>query len=129
MVLQDLRHTIYTSHIIITPHFSKLLPAYQNRCTIIYKNWPNLELKLTECSVNLRQVYDGSLQIRLGITAGLCVLIKNYPEKGGNRYEATYSFYFGDYGHISVQVNKQTFLCFFLPSPCSMEEGSVAELQ
>ena len=54
----------------------------------------------------LRQVYDGSLQIRLGITAGLCVLIKNYPEKGGNRYEATYSFYFGDYGHISVQVNK-----------------------
>ena len=51
------------------------------------------------------QLYDGSLRIRLGITAGLCVLIKNYPEKGGVRYEAIYSFYFGDYGHISVQVN------------------------
>ncbi|XP_002986761.2 allene oxide cyclase 4, chloroplastic [Selaginella moellendorffii] len=48
------------------------------------------------------KLYDGCLETRLGITAGLCVLIKHVPGKG-DRYEATYSFYFGDYGHISVQ--------------------------
>ncbi|KAK6150953.1 hypothetical protein DH2020_015885 [Rehmannia glutinosa] len=46
---------------------------------------------------------QGDLKKRAGITAGLCVLIKNEPEKKGDRYEATYSFYFGDYGHIAVQ--------------------------
>ncbi|CAL5369697.1 unnamed protein product [Camellia sinensis] len=49
------------------------------------------------------KIYSGDLQKRLGITAGLCVLIKNEPEKKGDRYEAIYSFYFGDYGHIAVQ--------------------------
>lgn len=49
------------------------------------------------------KLYSGDLQKRLGITSGLCVLIQNLPEKKGDRYEATYSFYFGDYGHISVQ--------------------------
>ncbi|KAL0380736.1 UNVERIFIED_CONTAM: Allene oxide cyclase, chloroplastic [Sesamum angustifolium] len=48
------------------------------------------------------KLYSGDLQKRLGITAGLCMLIQNFPEKG-DRYEAVYSFYFGDYGHISVQ--------------------------
>ena len=49
------------------------------------------------------KLYSGDLQKRLGITAGLCVLIQHVPEKKGDRYEAIYSFYFGDYGHISVQ--------------------------
>ncbi|KAJ3695167.1 hypothetical protein LUZ60_000544 [Juncus effusus] len=49
------------------------------------------------------KLYHGNLEKRLGITAGLCVLIQHVPEKKGDRYEAIYSFYFGDYGHISVQ--------------------------
>ncbi|XP_044489061.1 allene oxide cyclase, chloroplastic-like [Mangifera indica] len=49
------------------------------------------------------KLYSGDLQKRIGITAGLCVLIQHVPEKKGDRYEAIYSFYFGDYGHISVQ--------------------------
>lgn len=49
------------------------------------------------------KVYTGDLKKRAGITAGICVLIKNEPEKNGVRFEATYSFYFGDYGHIAVQ--------------------------
>lgn len=49
------------------------------------------------------KLYTGDLQKRLGITAGLCVLIQHLPEKNGDRYEATYSFYFGDHGHLSVQ--------------------------
>lgn len=49
------------------------------------------------------QLYHGNLEKRLGITSGLCVLIQHVEEKGGDRYEAIYSFYFGDYGHISVQ--------------------------
>ncbi|CAM8957175.1 unnamed protein product [Rhodiola kirilowii] len=54
------------------------------------------------------KLYSGCLQKRLGITAGLCVLIKNIPDKG-DRYEAMYSFYFGDYGHISVQGEYLTY--------------------
>ncbi|KAL9663941.1 hypothetical protein QQ045_019335 [Rhodiola kirilowii] len=54
------------------------------------------------------KLYIGCLQKRLGITAGLCVLIKNIPDKG-DRYEAMYSFYFGDYGHISVQGEYLTY--------------------
>lgn len=54
------------------------------------------------------KVYHCNLQKRLGITAGLCTLIKHYPGKG-DRYEASYSFYFGDYGHISVQGPYLTF--------------------
>ncbi|KAG9158700.1 hypothetical protein Leryth_023481 [Lithospermum erythrorhizon] len=50
------------------------------------------------------KLYSGDLQKRLGITAGICVLIQHVPEKNnGDRYEAIMSFYFGDYGHISVQ--------------------------
>lgn len=29
--------------------------------------------------------------------------MQNKPEKKGDHYEAIYSFYFGDYGHIAVQ--------------------------
>ncbi|KAL8161347.1 hypothetical protein V2J09_012836 [Rumex salicifolius] len=49
------------------------------------------------------KLYSGDLQKRLGITAGLCVLIQHIPEKKGDRYEAMYSFYLGDYGHLAVQ--------------------------
>ncbi|KAA8529201.1 hypothetical protein F0562_034000 [Nyssa sinensis] len=49
------------------------------------------------------KLYTGDLEKRLGITAGICVLIQHVPEKNGDRYEAIYSFYFGDYGHVSVQ--------------------------
>ncbi|RYR74524.1 hypothetical protein HN873_004395 [Arachis hypogaea] len=49
------------------------------------------------------KLYTGDLQKRIGITAGICILIQNNAEKGGDRYEAIYSFYFGDYGHIAVQ--------------------------
>ncbi|KAJ4829338.1 hypothetical protein Tsubulata_015458 [Turnera subulata] len=49
------------------------------------------------------KLYTGDLKKRIGITSGLCVLIQHVPEKGGDRYEAIYSFYFGDYGHLSVQ--------------------------
>ncbi|KAL5218722.1 hypothetical protein ABZP36_019406 [Zizania latifolia] len=49
------------------------------------------------------KVYNGSLDKRLGITAGICVLIQHVPERNGDRYEAIFSFYFGDYGHITVQ--------------------------
>ncbi|GFZ18497.1 allene oxide cyclase 2 [Actinidia rufa] len=49
------------------------------------------------------KLYTGDLKKRLGITAGLCVLIQHVPENNGDRYEAIYSFYFGDYGHVSVQ--------------------------
>ena len=49
------------------------------------------------------KVYSGDLEKRLGITAGISMLIQHVPEKNGDRFEAIYSFYFGDYGHISVQ--------------------------
>ncbi|XP_022733740.1 allene oxide cyclase, chloroplastic-like [Durio zibethinus] len=49
------------------------------------------------------KIYTGDLEKRIGITAGICILIENKPEKKGDRYEAIYSFYFGDYGHIAVQ--------------------------
>lgn len=44
------------------------------------------------------KLYSGDLQRR----AGICVLIQHLPDKNGDRYEATYSLYFGDYGHISL---------------------------
>lgn len=49
------------------------------------------------------QLYTADLQKRIGITAGICILIDHKPEKNGDRYEAVYSFYFGDYGHLTVQ--------------------------
>lgn len=60
------------------------------------------------------KIYDGTLQMRLGISAGTCTLIKYYPEKDGQRYEASFSFYFGDYGHISMQGAYLTFEDSFL---------------
>ncbi|KAJ4707130.1 Allene oxide cyclase [Melia azedarach] len=55
------------------------------------------------------KLYTGDLKKRVGITAGICVLIENKPGKKGDRYEAIYSFYFGDYGHISVQGSYLTY--------------------
>ena len=68
-------------------------------------------LKLSKKEVNslgdlvpfTNKIYTGDLQKRVGITAGICLLIKHEEEKKGDRYEAIYSFYFGDYGHLSVQ--------------------------
>ncbi|KAJ7532947.1 hypothetical protein O6H91_13G026900 [Diphasiastrum complanatum] len=60
------------------------------------------------------KLYDGSLRTRLGITAGVCILIEHNAEKNGDRYEAMYSFYFGDYGHISVQGPYLTYEDSFL---------------
>jgi allene oxide cyclase len=68
-------------------------------------------LKLSQKPVNSlgdlvpfsNKLYSGDLEKRLGITAGICVLIEHVEEKKGDRYEAIYSFYFGDYGHLSVQ--------------------------
>nr|GLL19242.1 allene oxide cyclase, chloroplastic-like [Ipomoea trifida] len=74
-------------------------------------------LRLSQKSVNTlgdlvpfsNKLYTGDLQKRLGITAGLCILIKHEEEKKGDRYEAIYSFYFGDYGHIAVQGQYLTY--------------------
>nr|AFH89625.1 allene oxide cyclase [Cymbidium ensifolium] len=55
------------------------------------------------------KVYSGDLEKRLGITAGITILIQNEPEKKGDRYEAIYSFYFGEYGHISIQGSYLTY--------------------
>ncbi|OWM64445.1 allene oxide cyclase, chloroplastic-like [Punica granatum] len=68
-------------------------------------------LRLSQKSVNSlgdlvpfsNKVYSGDLKKRVGITAGICLLIQNKPEKKGDRYEAIFSFYFGDYGHLAVQ--------------------------
>nr|AHZ21033.1 mangrin [Kandelia candel] len=49
------------------------------------------------------KLYTGDLQKRIGITAGIAIQIQHKPERKGNRFEAIYSFYFGDYGHIAVQ--------------------------
>ncbi|XP_031501178.1 allene oxide cyclase, chloroplastic-like [Nymphaea colorata] len=49
------------------------------------------------------KIYSGNLEKRLGISAGICILIQHVPEKKGDRYEAIYSIYVGDYGHISIQ--------------------------
>ncbi|XP_058773262.1 allene oxide cyclase, chloroplastic-like [Vicia villosa] len=55
------------------------------------------------------KLYSGCLQKRVGITAGICILIQNKPEKKGDMYEAIFSFHFGDYGHISVQGSYLTY--------------------
>ncbi|KAE8666087.1 Allene oxide cyclase 2 [Hibiscus syriacus] len=79
-------------------------------------------LKLSQKPINslgdlvpfTNKLYSGDLQKRIGITAGLCVLIQHFPEKKGDRYEAIYSFYFGDYGHLSVQGPYLTYEDTFL---------------
>lgn len=66
------------------------------------------------------KIYDGSLRMRLGVTAGLTMVIKTYPGKGQShqkkqkfffpdRYEAMYTFYLGDLGHVSAQGPFSTF--------------------
>ncbi|KAE8701981.1 Allene oxide cyclase 4 [Hibiscus syriacus] len=45
----------------------------------------------------------------MGITAGICILVENKPEIKGDRYEAIYSFYVGDYGHMTVQGHYLTY--------------------
>ncbi|GMI74045.1 allene oxide cyclase 4 [Hibiscus trionum] len=68
-------------------------------------------LRLSQKSVNSlgdlvpfsNKIYKGDLEKRIGITAGICILIENKPEMKGDRYEAIFSFYFGSYGHIAVQ--------------------------
>ncbi|KDP29368.1 hypothetical protein JCGZ_18289 [Jatropha curcas] len=72
------------------------------------------ELALGDLVPFTNKLYSGDLQKRFGITAGLCVLIQHVPEKNGDRYEANYSFYFGDYGHISVQGAYLTYQDTFL---------------
>ena len=79
-------------------NFSSNFPR-KSSVSVEKKTLPNL-LQLNDVEL---QIYTGDLEKRLGVTAGLCVLIQNVPGKKGDRYEATYSFYFGDYGHISVQ--------------------------
>ncbi|CAL0317358.1 unnamed protein product [Lupinus luteus] len=54
------------------------------------------------------KIYSGCLQKRVGITAGICILIQKVENKG-DRYEAIFSFYFGDYGHIAVQGSYLTY--------------------
>lgn len=49
------------------------------------------------------QLYTGDLQKRIGITAGICILIQHNAERNGDRYEAVYSFHFGKYGSLAVQ--------------------------
>ncbi|KAG6659770.1 allene oxide cyclase, chloroplastic-like [Carya illinoinensis] len=55
------------------------------------------------------KLFTGDLKKQLGITQGLCVLIENKPEKKGDRFEATYSFNFGEYGHMAVRGQYLTY--------------------
>jgi allene oxide cyclase len=56
-------------------------------------------------------LYDPTLEMRLGITTGICLHMKNYPGRGApelrdlqfftpDHYETIMSWYFGDMGHI-----------------------------
>ncbi|XP_010425230.1 PREDICTED: allene oxide cyclase 3, chloroplastic-like, partial [Camelina sativa] len=72
------------------------------------------ELCLGDLVPFTNKLYTGDLKKRVGITAGLCVLIQHVPEKSGDRFEASYSFYFGDYGHLSVQGPYLTYEDTFL---------------
>ncbi|KAK8495422.1 hypothetical protein V6N12_044396 [Hibiscus sabdariffa] len=60
------------------------------------------------------KIYTGDLEKRIGITAGICILIENKPEMKGDRYEAIFSFHFGGYGHIAVQGPYLTYEDTFL---------------
>ncbi|KAJ0868988.1 putative allene-oxide cyclase [Helianthus annuus] len=51
--------------------------------------------RVLSVSVWYSTVYRADLQTRLGITAGICILIKNMPEKKGDRYEAIYKLSLG----------------------------------
>ncbi|KAL7221527.1 hypothetical protein ACSBR1_023476 [Camellia fascicularis] len=96
-------------------------------------------LRLSQKSVNslgdlvpfTNKVYTGDLQKRLGITAGICILIQNVPEKKGDRYEAIYSFYFGDYGHIAVQGSYLTYedTCLAVTGGSGIFEGVYGQVK
>ncbi|CAH9067233.1 unnamed protein product, partial [Cuscuta europaea] len=60
------------------------------------------------------KLYSGDMQTRLGITNGICFVISHNEENNGDRYEAVFSFYFGDYGQISVQGPYLTYEDSFL---------------
>ncbi|RAL50805.1 hypothetical protein DM860_015952 [Cuscuta australis] len=49
------------------------------------------------------KLYSGDMQTRLGITNGICFVITHDDKTNGDRFEAVFSFYFGDYGQVSVQ--------------------------
>ncbi|CAN6910575.1 unnamed protein product [Brassica oleracea] len=80
----------------------------------ILKNAISLTFGLGDLVPFTNKLYTGDLKKRVGITAGLCVVIAHVPEKKGDRFEATYSFYFGDYGHLSVQGPYMTYEDSFL---------------
>ncbi|KAG7558730.1 Allene oxide cyclase [Arabidopsis thaliana x Arabidopsis arenosa] len=80
----------------------------------ILKNAFSLMFGLGDLVPFTNKLYTGDLKKRVGITAGLCVVIEHVPEKNGDRFEATYSFYFGDYGHLSVQGPYLTYEDSFL---------------
>ncbi|CAH8266724.1 unnamed protein product [Arabidopsis lyrata] len=79
----------------------------------ILKNAFSLMFGLGDLVPFTNKLYTGDLKKRVGITAGLCVVIEHVPKKG-ERFEATYSFYFGDYGHLSVQGPYLTYEDSFL---------------
>ncbi|AEE77065.1 unnamed protein product [Arabidopsis thaliana] len=80
----------------------------------ILKNAFSFRFGLGDLVPFTNKLYTGDLKKRVGITAGLCVVIEHVPEKNGDRFEATYSFYFGDYGHLSVQGPYLTYEDSFL---------------
>uniref|UniRef100_A0A5B6ZI00 allene-oxide cyclase n=1 Tax=Davidia involucrata TaxID=16924 RepID=A0A5B6ZI00_DAVIN len=77
------------------------------------------------------KLYTGDLEKRLGITAGICILIHHVPEKNGDRYEAVYSFYFGDFGHVSVQGPYLTYedTCLAVTGGTGIFEGVYGEVK
>lgn len=82
------------------------LVPFSNKVTFsLQSRYQNLErvFLIRMLILGMLQLYTADLKKRIGITAGLCILIKHEEEKKGDRYEAVYSFYFGDYGHIAVQ--------------------------
>jgi hypothetical protein len=94
----------------------KIIEELVRQSALLSKLWSmGVVWILMQCTYDV-QLYDGSLTLRLGITAGLTMVIRNYPAKGSaqdkthpfyfpDRYETMYTFYLGDLGHISVQVN------------------------
>ena len=96
-------------------------------------------LRLSQKSVNSlgdlvpfsNKLYTGDLTKRLGITAGICILIQNKPANKGDRYEAIYSFYFGDYGHVAVQGPYLTYgdTCLSVTGGSGIFEGVYGEVK
>ncbi|KAJ4707131.1 Allene oxide cyclase [Melia azedarach] len=76
------------------------------------------------------KLYSGDLQKRVGITSGICVLIRHKLMRG-DRYEAIYSFYFGDYGHMSAQGSYLTYrdTCLAVTGGSGIFEGVRGEVK